>query len=134
MSQEDVQNLRAGYAAFNRRDREGIKAALDPAVTWYPALGLSLKQSSYHGPEAICDLILEEIPSVLEGFEADLIDIEDFGEAVLATVRFRGTSTSSGLPVEQTFFQVHRSRNHKGIEMRSFTSPEDALEAARLSD
>lgn len=134
MAKADVDNVREGYAAFNRGDREGIRAALDPDVTWYPALGLLLKQTSYHGREAICELILEEIPSVLEGFHADLIDIEDLGHVVLATVRFVGTATSTGLQIEQTFFQLFRTRNHKGLEMRSFTTRAEALEAARLSE
>ena len=134
VAQEDVENIRAGYAAFNRRDREGITAALDPEVTWYPALAPLLTRTRYHGHDEICGLILDEIPSVLEGFRAELRDVEDLGDAVLATVRFSGTATSTGLPIEQTFFQLFRTRNHKGIEMRSFTSRADALEAAGVSE
>lgn len=134
MAQEDVDNVRAGYDAFVRGDREAIVAVLDPDATWYPAMGALLERTSYHGRDAICDLILREIPSVLEGFHADLIDVEDLGDSVLATVRFSGTARSSGLPIEQTFFQLFfRLRNHKALEMRSFTSRAAALDAAHSS-
>ena len=134
MSQADVESIRKGYAAFNAGDREGMRAVLDPEVTWYPALGLMLKQTSYHGPEAICELVLEEIPSVLEGFHADLIELEDHGDAVIVKVRFTGTATSTGLEIEQNFFQLWRTRNHKGVEMRSFTTRAEALDAAGLAE
>lgn len=134
MSREDVENVRSGYAAFAKRDREGIKALLDPEVTWYPALGPLLEQTSYHGPDAVCRLVLDEIPSVLDGFQGELRELEDLDDAVLAVVKFTGTALSTGMRVEQTFFQLFRHRNRKVIEMRSFSSRDEALEAAGLSE
>ncbi|MFN2612638.1 MAG: nuclear transport factor 2 family protein [Solirubrobacterales bacterium] len=134
MSEENVELVRKGFAAFARGDPEGLKALCHPDVTWYPALGPVLEQSSYHGPDAVCRLLFEEIPSVLEGYRAETLGLEDLGDAVLAIVRFAGTSASTGLPVEQTFFQLFRHRNRKMIEMRGFTSREKALEAAGLSE
>lgn len=134
MSQQDVELVRKGFDAFARQDRAGIKALLDPEVTWYPALGPLLERSSYHGPDQICRLVLDEIPSVLQGFHAELLGIEDLGETALAIVKFHGTARSTGLPVAQTFFQLFRARNGKGIEMRAFTDRDAALQAARIRD
>jgi ketosteroid isomerase-like protein len=120
MSEEAVDRVRETFAAFTGGDAEGFKATLDPEMTWHSALVPLLEKTTYHGPDEICHLLFEEIPTVLEGFTAEVVAVEDLGETTLATIRFQGTSTSTGLLVEQTVFQLWRHRNGKGIEMRAF--------------
>ena len=120
MSQEEVVRVRETFAAFARGDATAFKKTLDDEMTWHSALVPLLKKVSYHGPDEIWRLLSEEIPAVLEGFSAEVLRIEDLGDATLATIRFGGTATSTGLLVEQTVFQLWRHRNGKGIEMRAF--------------
>ncbi len=115
-----MDRVRETFAAFTRGDATGFKETLDREMTWHSALAPLLEKVSYHGPDEICRLLFEEIPAILEGFGAEVLTIEDLGDATLATVRFRGTATSTGLLVEQTVFQLWRHRNGKGIEMRAF--------------
>lgn len=135
MSQENAELVRRGYDAFARGDRQVLMDELfDPEVEWFPALGPLLEQSSYRGPEAVCHMLFEEIPSVLQGFRAEVLEVRDLGdEAVLAIVRFRGFATA-GVEVEQLFFQVHWLREGKALVMRSYTSEAAALEAAGLRE
>ncbi|MDX6583973.1 MAG: hypothetical protein QOI10_3157 [Solirubrobacterales bacterium] len=125
MSKEDADLVRETFAAFARGDATGFKETLDREMTWHSALVPLLEKVSYHGPDEICRLLFEEIPAVLEGFSAEVLKIEDRGDTTLATVRFRGTATSTGLLVEQTVFQLWRHRNGRGIEMRAFRRRED---------
>ena len=120
MSKEEVDRVRETFDAFERGDASAFKETLDAEMTWHSALVPLLKKVSYHGPDEIWRLLSEEIPAVLEGFSAEVLRIEDLGDATLATVRFRGTATSTGLLVEQTVFQLWRHRHGKGIEMRAF--------------
>lgn len=134
MSQENVELIRRGYEAFAQGDPQGLTELLDPEVEWFPALGPLLERSNYRGPEAVCHLLFEEIPSVLDGFQAEVVEIRDLGDdAALAVVRFRGFA-SADVEVEQLFFQVHWLREGKAITMRSYTSEAAALEAAGLSE
>jgi ketosteroid isomerase-like protein len=94
-------------------------------MTWHSALVPLLEKAEYHGPDEICRLLFEEIPAVLDGFDAEVLDVEDLGDTTLATVRFLGTATSTGLRVEQTVFQLWRHRDGRGIEMRAFRRRED---------
>ena len=125
MSEEEVERVRETFAAFARGDAAGFKKTLDSEMTWHSALVPLLEKLSYHGPDEICRLLFEEIPAVLEGFTAEVLKIEDFGDTTLATVRFRGTATSTGLLVEQTVFQHWRHRDGKGIEMRAYRRREE---------
>ena len=131
MSRENVEQVRRAYTAFTTGDRDAVMGMLTPDVVWYPALGLLLEQSIYHGPEAVCRLLFEEIPSVLEGFRAELLELHDLGDdAVLAIARFRGRT--AGSEVEQTFGQLFRGRGGRTYRMDSYPSRREALEAVGL--
>jgi ketosteroid isomerase-like protein len=125
VSQEEVDRVRETFAAFTRGDATGFKATLDDEMTWHSALVPLLDKATYEGPDEICRLLFEEIPAVLDGFSAEVVDVEDLGDQTLATIRFRGTATSTGLEVEMTVFQLWSHRNGKGIEMRAYRRRED---------
>lgn len=123
--------VREAFRAFVERDRQAVRDLLDPEVVWYPALGALLDEKSYDGPDAVCSLVLDEIPSVIEGFTAEVLEIGELDEeTALVLVRFNGRVPSVDMPIEQVFAQVHRVRNGKGIEMRAYPSKQEALDAA----
>ena len=134
MSEDHVDRVRATFDAFERGDATDFKKSLDSEMTWHSALVPLLQKTTYHGPDEIWHLLTEEIPAVLDGFGADVIEVEDLGETTLATIRFGGTATSTGLLVEQTVFQLWRHRDGLATEMRAFRRREEALEAAGLSE
>ena len=126
-----MDHVRRAYDAFAAGDRDAVMEMLTPDVVWYPALGLLLEQSIYHGREAVCRLLFEEIPSVLEDFSAELLELHDLGDdAVLAIARFRGRA--GGADVEQTFGQLFRGRDGRTYRMDSYPSRREALEAVGL--
>ena len=132
MSQENVESLRAFERAFNDRDREAMRAFLHPDAEWHVALAPVLAQSTYRGAEAVCDLLLEEIPSVMEGFRAEVLEMREAGnDAVIVKVRLVAKGRASGASIEQAFFQVYRFREGKATSLHSYVSREQALEAAK---
>jgi ketosteroid isomerase-like protein len=126
---EEVDRVRETFDAFARGDVEAFKATLDPEMTWHSSLVPLLEKVSYHGPEEIGGLLFDEIPTILEGFSADVLKVEDLDDRTLATIRFSGTSTSTGLPVEQTIFQLWTHRDGRGIEMRAYRRREEVPES-----
>jgi ketosteroid isomerase-like protein len=132
VSRQNVDQVRRAYAAFASGDRDAVMEMLTPDVVWYPALELLLDQSIYHGPEAVCRLLFEEIPAVLEGFRAELLELHDLDdERVLAVARFRGRA--GGTDVEQTFGQLFHGRDGRTYRMDSYPSRREALEAIGLT-
>ena len=132
MSRENVEVVRRALDAFTHRDREGLQDALHPEATWYPALRGLTTRSSYNGPEAICRFMLDELSATLEGYRPEVVALEDLGDAVLSTARFRGQSRSTGLAVGQILFHLYRLSDGKVIDVRGFTTRGAALEAAGL--
>ena len=133
MSQENVESLRAFERAFNDRDREAMRAFLDPDAEWHVALAPVLAQSIYRGAEAVCDLLLEEIPSVMDGFRAEVLEVREAGnDAIIVEVRLVAKGRASGASIEQPFFQVYRFREGKATSLHSYVSREQALEAVGL--
>ena len=135
MSRENVETLGALEQAFNERDREAIKALLDPDAEWHPALGPLLAQPVYRGAEAVCDLLVKEMPSVIDGFRAELLHMRDMGRGtVIAEVRFAGRGRASGAPIEQVAFQVFRFREGRMTSLHSYFDEAEALEAVGLRE
>jgi ketosteroid isomerase-like protein len=88
-----------------------MKAFLDPDAEWHVALAPILAQPSYRGAEAVRDLLLEEIPSVMDGFRAEVLEVREAGDdAVIVEVRFVAKGRASGASIEQPFFHSYGSR------------------------
>jgi ketosteroid isomerase-like protein len=127
---DNVEVVRAGYDAFVARDAAFLHEFASPDIEWHPAMGALLKRSVYRGHDEVESLIWDEIPAVLEGFTAEVLDVEALdGERVLAVARFKGTAPSSGVEVEQIFGQVWTLRGGKVVALRSYPSKEQALAA-----
>jgi ketosteroid isomerase-like protein len=127
---DNVELIRAGYDAFVRRDRDWLYANVTPDIEWHPAMGPLLKQSVYRGPQEVESVIWDEIPGVLAGFTAEVIEVERLDdERVLGIVKFKGTAVSTGMEIEQLFAQIFTARDGKVAEMRSYSSKEQALAA-----
>ncbi len=127
---DNLELVRDGYEAFMRRDRAWLYANATPDIEWHPALATLLKQEVYRGPDEVAYVIFDEIPGVLDDFSAEVLEVEALGdERVLATARFKGTAASTGIEVEQVFFQVFTVRDGKCAELHSYTSKEQALAA-----
>ena len=107
---------------------------LDPDVVWCPAVSLLLEQSIYHGPEAVCRLLFEEIPSIIDDFHADLMEIHEVAEdKVLAIGRFHGRIKGTDTPFTQTFGQLFTVRDGRATRLDSFNSRREALDAVAVA-
>ena len=69
-----------------------------------------------------------------DDWELELEGVRDAGEVVVAIVLQRGRSKATGLPVDMHFGQVWQVRDGKNLRMRMYASPDEALEAAGLSE
>jgi ketosteroid isomerase-like protein len=72
----------------------------------------------------------------LEAWDDWMLEIVDFhdagGDQVVAVMRQRGRSKTTGLPVDMTFAQVWTVRDGKQARMEMYADPAEALEAVGL--
>ncbi|MGA8217785.1 MAG: nuclear transport factor 2 family protein [Solirubrobacterales bacterium] len=135
MSDENVEALKRGFGAYNRRDTEGLLEELDPEVELRASLEVMLGGDStvYRGHEGIRDN-LRDVAEFFAEFQIEISDIRDLDERIVAIGKLRGRGKESGAEVETPIGYVVEFKNGKVIRIDDYLEPKEALEAAGLSE
>ena len=132
MSQENVEIIRRGYERFAASAGAGGTAAPDFVWDMSKFRGWP-EQQTYEGAEGARAFLRDWI-AAWDEWEIEVEALHDAGDKVVAIVRQRGRSKTSGLPVEMAFGQVWTIRDGKSARMEMYADPAEALEAAGLSE
>jgi ketosteroid isomerase-like protein len=133
MAQEDVDAFKRAVEAANRGDIDAVLDEVDWEVEWYPALPglLGGKATVYRGRDGAREALQDLYDSFAE-LHFELSNIRDVDCRLLAIGRMRGRGTESGVEIESPWAYLVDFRNGKALRVRSYTNPEEALEAAGL--
>ena len=112
-------------------DLEVALAMLDPAVQWKQME----EAATAHGPSEVVEA-LGRWTEMWTDVEATPQEWIDAGDSVVVRVKWRGRSRASGIPVEQSAYNVFDLRGGKVIQMREYGvhSRADALAAAGAAE
>ena len=134
MSQENVEALKRGIRAYNRRDVETLLDWLDPEVEWRPVLPVVLggETTVYRGHEGVRELF-RDLDEVFAERHVDFSEIHEAGEHVIAAGRLRTRGKSSEALIESPFGWVSEFKDGKIIQIRTYLDPNEALEPFGLS-
>ena len=130
MSQENVEIVLRGVAAMNRGDPEAFDALCDARfeMRLVGALG---EPVSYIGTDGVFQFFRDMGETWSEwGFEVERA--RDLGQHVLIEGRQRGRGRVSGVEVDSPRACIVAVREGAVTELRYFTEPAQALEAAGL--
>ena len=135
MSQENVEIVRSIYEAFNRRDWDAafrdqhpdVEMTTPPGPTSGPAGG------TYRGREEIQGF-WEEVLTPFEAWTAEPERLFEYGDQIAVVVRTRTRPKGSSAEIENRTGHVWTIRNATVVAMRFFAKPEEAIEAAGLSE
>ena len=135
MSRENVETFRRAADAYNRRDVEAVLAFLDHEIEWYPLLPVMLggEATVYRGREGGREVI-RDLDEAFPDLQADLSEVRDLGEQVLAIGHLRGRGKESGVLTQSEIAWLAEFKDGKAIRIREYLNPEEALEAAGLSE
>src|SRR6188472_72089 len=130
MSQENLELIRAGFAAHNRGDLDALVELYDPDVVFE-----TLLLGTHHGNEAI-RLIYEENQKTLSGYTVEPVELIDSGEQVVAVAaQVNGVGPVSQLAMDgDQFAFLFTIRDGRVIREQAFRNRDEALEAAGLRD
>jgi uncharacterized protein len=129
MSQADVDTIRAGLAALNRRDVDGMLATLRPDAELVP-LRAVLEGTVYRGHEGLRRWLAD----MAEDWDDLRIDTDDVraldGGRVLVLARFHARGKSSGVSLDQAAAWICELVDGKVARIRFFADADAALGAA----
>jgi ketosteroid isomerase-like protein len=131
MSEENVDLMRAGIEAMNRRDIESIVRGMDPEVRFEHRL--AALQGKFVGVDGVRRWFVD----LFEHFDSlriDCDDIRDLGDRVLARGIARGIGKESGAEVELPLTIVARYKDGRLTHFIDYGDRDEALEAAGLSE
>jgi ketosteroid isomerase-like protein len=112
------------YAAVNARDRAAIQALSAPDIV----VGTTVE--AYRGAEALLEW-LDEGDDAFDDFTVELLEVEEVGGHVVASMRQRGRGKASGAEVDHRFTHVWTLRDGRAIRLQSFAHRDEAIRYAR---
>jgi ketosteroid isomerase-like protein len=135
MSQENVEAFKRGAEAYNRRDVDALLKELDPEVEWHSALLIPFggEATVSRGHDGVLE-VLGEVYEALAEIHLDYSQIRDLGDRIVGIGRIRTRGKQSGVVTEMAFGTVADMKNGKTIRVWTYLDPQEALEAAGLSE
>lgn len=131
MSQENVELVRAIYAAFAAGDVPGVLSRMSPDMVWNEAENFPYADGNpYVGPQAVLEGVFARIGAEWDGFEAAPDELLDAGDAVVALGRYRGIFKATGKRLDAQLAHVWRVEGGKAAAFQQYT---DTLQAARVT-
>jgi ketosteroid isomerase-like protein len=129
MSQENVEVVRAGFAAWNAGDMQALRELYDPDVVMY-----HLEGWPEPGPSVGRDAVMRQWESLSEGLDADALEpISDFIEAGgRVVVRYGWHATGHGPDLNMEMTAIYTVRKGKILVTEHFWDHAEALEAVGL--
>jgi ketosteroid isomerase-like protein len=133
MSQENVEVVRASFAAMARGDLEELLALYDPEIRFLPLTGTRVESGGYHGHAGVRDYFAE-VADVWDELRPYAEYVETIGDDVVVlggcAVRGRGSKIQSDSPMAW----VLTVRSGKITRHCGYSTSEEALEAAGLGE
>jgi ketosteroid isomerase-like protein len=136
VSQENVENARAAFAAWNAGDMEGLFAHFHPELVYHPRAD-EPDPSPHVGRDAYERLIYGFVESFAEA-RSEILELIDAGDHVIAStvlhVVLRGQGSAGGAGVSDTYVFVYKMRDGLVVEGWEYRTKQEALEALGLSE
>jgi ketosteroid isomerase-like protein len=132
MSRENVGIVRSVYEAWARNELPGPSELFDPEIEYVNPPG-AVEPGTRRGIEAFG----RAVRAMVEGWETWEIEPERFapaGEQVAVVVRYRVQGRVSAVDVSAHESALWTMRDGKVVRYEWFHGPDDALEAAGLSE
>ena len=133
MSKENVELLRRGIDAWNRRDVDAWLGFATPDVEWMPAGPAAVERAVYRGHDEVRDGTAAAFET-WEVFEFRESEARDLGESTLWLGRVHMRGSASGVELDQEFAIHSVVRDGKIAMVHTFLLWQEALKAVGLEE
>jgi ketosteroid isomerase-like protein len=134
MSEENVDAVRRGNAAFNDGDVEAFLMLFAPDAELQDLANAPDQSSAVKGRAAIHEVV-NLWTAAFDAFRADIEECMDKGDVVICAVHYHGQGTGSGMSVDVHQYDVFELRDGQVVRATlGFRSEAEALQAAGLRE
>jgi ketosteroid isomerase-like protein len=131
MSQANVENLRALWEKWNRGETD--LSLFDPDVVYEDSNLPDHTGEAYRGHEGVTRAV-ERWLEPFESLTAEVVRIVGSGDRLVSIHHAKATARHTGIEIEEPLAYFYKFREGRIIYLRSFRDPDEALEAAGLSE
>jgi ketosteroid isomerase-like protein len=129
VSQENLERIKAGFAAHNRGDIDALVEFYDPEAVFE-----TLLLGTHHGNEAI-RLIYEENQKTLSGYDVVPVELIDSEDQVVAVAEVKGVGPVSQIAMDgDRFAFLFTIKNGRVVREQAFRNRDEAVAAAGLPE
>ncbi len=133
MSQENVELVQKVFDAYSRGDLPAMLDRMAPAFEFHPSGQFMDTQAIYRGHEGWTEF-WHTFRAAWDSITISVERIEDLGEQILVLGTFHGKGHESGVEVTRDSAWLQTLRGDLIAQTQTFTSWDEALEAAGLSE
>ena len=130
MAEANVETLRHGYEAMNRRDLSEVIALIDDDIVWNPGELSPDGQPDSRGRESFVAFLHSWIEAFDE-FRVEPYEVIEDGPFLIALVRQSGRGRASGAPIQIEIAHVWTIDDGRAVRLDSYRTEEAALQAVR---
>lgn len=128
MSQENVELIRSGFDAINRRDFDHATSLVSDDFE----INSAITNQTYQGPDAV-RRVFEDLLAAFGEHQMVIEETIATGDQVVVMFRLEVSGRGSGLPLSQSVAQVWSFQDGLAIRCRSYLDRREALASAGLS-
>jgi ketosteroid isomerase-like protein len=132
VSDENVELAHRAFDALGRRDIEGFLAIVDPAIE-FTSLVQESEATVYRGHAGVREF-LDGMLTVFSDWRPIVEHVDGFDDSTIVKARVVGTAARSGMPLEQTMWQVAWVRDGLVTGWCWYRTEAEARAALGLSD
>ena len=123
MSQASVDVISGIYQAFGSGNVPAAVAAMSPGIVWNEADDFPYADGNpYVGPDAILAGVFGRIMGEWDGFDANVEELLDAGDTVVALGHYVGTCKATGKPQHTQFVHVWRLEDGKATRFQQYAN------------
>lgn len=131
MSTQNIDAIKALYAAFAIGDMPNVLAVLHDDITWNEAENFPYADNNpYAGPQAVLEGVFARCGGEWDGFAVHMNTLYDAGEHIIATGRYVGTYKQSGTAMNPQAVHIWTMVDGKAIRFQQHI---DTLDVARAT-
>ena len=131
MSSGNIELVLRGYELFNAGDEDRLLELFHPEVEWSTYLVPGPGGATYCGREGVREL-WRDVRAVFRPFRNEPEQLFEFGDRVVAYVRFWGRGRESGVEVDASLAHVMTVRDGLIARVQTYEDREEAVRAAKF--